>query len=255
MLAYKLIVRGKVQRVGFRRYVLEHARALGLKGNVRNEDDDSVHIHAQADDENVLKRFIELVKSAPSPAYVASVEIIPAEVEDLKSFKIVYGELGDELQEGFGAMQSVFDDYRQEFRSYVGEFREFASRTDTNFAELKQELRSFACRTDANFAELKQEIRAFSDRTDANFAELKQEVRGVRDDLKQEIRAFSDRTDLNFKAIEAKYGEISEKLTLILNELKRSNEETRVDLTRAMNMLADILNRLIRLEEQREQKQ
>jgi acylphosphatase len=262
VLAYKLIVRGKVQRVGFRRYVLEHARALGLKGNVRNEDDDSVHIHAQADDENVLKRFIELVKSAPSPAYVASVEIIPAEVEDLKSFKIVYGELGDELQEGFGAMQSVFDDYRQEFRSYVGEFRsyvgefrEFASRTDTNFAELKQELRSFACRTDANFAELKQEIRAFSDRTDANFAELKQEVRGVRDDLKQEIRAFSDRTDLNFKAIEAKYGEISEKLTLILNELKRSNEETRVDLTRAMNMLADILNRLIRLEEQREQKQ
>ncbi|GBC74178.1 Acylphosphatase [archaeon HR05] len=251
MLAYKLIVRGRVQRVGFRRYVLEHARALGLKGNVRNEDDDSVHIHAQADDEDVLKRFIELIKSAPSPAYVASVEIIPAEVEDLKSFKIVYGELGDELQEGFGAMQSVFDDYRQEFRSYVGEFRSYVG----EFRSYVGEFREFASRTDTNFAELKQEIRAFSDRTDANFAELKQEVRGVRDDLKQEIRAFSDRTDLNFKAIEAKYGEISEKLTLILNELKRSNEETRADLTRAMNILADILNRLIRLEEQREQRQ
>ncbi len=251
MFAYRLIVRGRVQRVGFRRYVLEHARALGLKGNIRNEDDDSVHIHAQGDDENAFNKFIELIKNAPSPAYVSSVEIIPTQVEEHKSFKIVYGELGDELQEGFGAMQSVFEDYRQEFRAYVAEFRSFASRTDANFAELKQELRSFASRTDANFAELKQELRSFASRTDANFADLKQEVRSVRD----EVKALADRTDANFKVIEVKYGEISEKLTLILNELKKSNEETRADLTRAMNMLADILNRLIRLEEQRQQKQ
>ncbi|MEM1959456.1 MAG: acylphosphatase [Candidatus Nitrosocaldus sp.] len=276
MFAYRLIVRGRVQRVGFRRYVLEHARALGLKGNIRNEDDDSVHIHAQGDDENAFNKFIELIKNAPSPAYVSSVEIIPTQVEEHKSFKIVYGELGDELQEGFGAMQSVFEDYRQEFRAYVAEFRSFASRTDANFADLKQELRSFASRTDANFADLKQELRSFASRTDANFADLKQEVRSVRDEvkaladrtdanfaeLKQEVRsvrdevkALADRTDANFKVIEVKYGEISEKLTLILNELKKSNEETRADLTRAMNMLADILNRLIRLEEQRQQKQ
>ncbi|MEM4284720.1 MAG: acylphosphatase [Candidatus Nitrosocaldus sp.] len=269
MFAYRLIVRGRVQRVGFRRYVLEHARALGLKGNIRNEDDDSVHIHAQGDDENAFNKFIELIKNAPSPAYVSSVEIIPTQVEEHKSFKIVYGELGDELQEGFGAMQSVFEDYRQEFRAYVAEFRSFASRTDANFAELKQELRSFASRTDANFAELKQELRSFASRTDANFAELKQELRSFASrtdanfaDLKQEVRsvrdevkALADRTDANFKVIEVKYGEISEKLTLILNELKKSNEETRADLTRAMNMLADILNRLIRLEEQRQQKQ
>ncbi|MEM4232340.1 MAG: acylphosphatase, partial [Candidatus Nitrosocaldus sp.] len=203
MFAYRLIVRGRVQRVGFRRYVLEHARALGLKGNIRNEDDDSVHIHAQGDDENAFNKFIELIKNAPSPAYVSSVEIIPTQVEEHKSFKIVYGELGDELQEGFGAMQSVFEDYRQEFRAYVAEFRSFASRTDANFADLKQELRSFASRTDANFADLKQELRSFASRTDANFADLKQEVRSVRD----EVKALADRTDANFKVIEVKYGE------------------------------------------------
>ncbi|MEM4349381.1 MAG: acylphosphatase, partial [Candidatus Nitrosocaldus sp.] len=205
MFAYRLIVRGRVQRVGFRRYVLEHARALGLKGNIRNEDDDSVHIHAQGDDENAFNKFIELIKNAPSPAYVSSVEIIPTQVEEHKSFKIVYGELGDELQEGFGAMQSVFEDYRQEFRAYVAEFRSFASRTDANFAELKQELRSFASRTDANFAELKQELRSFASRTDANFAELKQELRSFASrtdanfaELKQELRSFASRTDANF---------------------------------------------------------
>ncbi|MEM1941672.1 MAG: acylphosphatase [Candidatus Nitrosocaldus sp.] len=195
MLAYRLIVRGRVQRVGFRRYVLEHARALGLKGNVRNEDDDSMHIHAQGDDEYTLNRFIELIKNAPSPAYVSSVEIIPTQVEEHKSFKIVYGELGDELQEGFGAMQSAFDDYRQEFRAYVGEFRSFASRTDANFADLKQEIRSTR-------------------------EDLKQEIRGVRDELK----AFADRTDNNFITLTTKYDIIAERMDKILAALTANIE-------------------------------
>ncbi|MEM4320847.1 MAG: acylphosphatase [Candidatus Nitrosocaldus sp.] len=195
MLAYRLIVRGRVQRVGFRRYVLEHARALGLKGNVRNEDDDSMHIHAQGDDEYTLNRFIELIKNAPSPAYVSSVDVIPAQVEEHKSFKIVYGELGDELQEGFGAMQSVFEDYRQEFRAYVGEFRSFASRTDANFADLKQEIRSTR-------------------------EDLKQEIRGVRDELK----AFADRTDNNFITLTTKYDIIAERMDKILAALTANIE-------------------------------
>ncbi|MEM3152329.1 MAG: acylphosphatase [Candidatus Nitrosocaldus sp.] len=217
MLAYRLIVRGRVQRVGFRRYVLEHARALGLKGNVRNEDDDSMHIHAQGDDENAFNKFIELIKNAPSPAYVSSVEIIPTQVEEHKSFKIVYGELGDELQEGFGAMQSAFDDYRQEFRAYVGEFREFASRTDANFADLKQEIRSTR-------EDLKQEIRSTRE-------DLKQEIRSTREDLKQEIRgvrdelkAFADRTDNNFITLTTKYDIIAERMDKILAALTANIE-------------------------------
>ncbi|MCS7141329.1 MAG: acylphosphatase [Candidatus Nitrosocaldus sp.] len=217
MLAYRLVVKGRVQRVGFRRYVLEQARALGLKGNVRNEDDDSVHVHAQGD-EDTLKRFIELIRSAPPPAYVASVEISPAAVvEDMRSFKIIYGELGDELQEGFGAMQSVFDDYRQEFRSYVGEFREFARRTDQNFAEIKQELRLVR-------EDLKQEIQATRE-------DLKQEIQATREDLKQEIRsvgdklqAFADRTDKNFILLTTKYDTIAERMDKILAALTANIE-------------------------------
>ncbi|MDW8000294.1 MAG: acylphosphatase [Candidatus Nitrosocaldus sp.] len=206
MLAYRLVVKGRVQRVGFRRYVLEQARALGLKGNVRNEDDDSVHVHAQGD-EDTLKRFIELIRSAPPPAYVASVEISPAAVvEDMRSFKIIYGELGDELQEGFGAMQSVFDDYRQEFRSYVGEFREFARRTDQNFAEIKQELRLVR-------EDLKQEIQATRE-------DLKQEIRSVGDKL----QAFADRTDKNFILLTTKYDTIAERMDKILAALTANIE-------------------------------
>ncbi|MCS6768024.1 MAG: acylphosphatase [Candidatus Nitrosocaldus sp.] len=220
MLAYRLVVKGRVQRVGFRRYVLEQARALGLKGNVRNEDDDSVHIHAQGD-EDMLRRFIELIRSAPPPAYVASVEISPAAVvEDMRSFKIIYGELGDELQEGFGAMQSVFDDYRQEFRSYVGEFRSYVG----EFRSYVGEFREFARRTDQNFAEIKQELRLVRD-------DLKQEIQATREDLKQEIRgvgdklqAFADRTDKNFILLTTKYDTIAERMDKILAALTANIE-------------------------------
>ncbi len=48
----------------------------------------TLHIHEG--DENVLNRFIELIKNAQPPAYVSSVEIIPTQVEDLKSFKMIW---------------------------------------------------------------------------------------------------------------------------------------------------------------------
>ena len=43
-------VRGYVQGVGYRYYVLQHARALGLTGFARNEPDDSVTVVAEGPD-------------------------------------------------------------------------------------------------------------------------------------------------------------------------------------------------------------
>jgi acylphosphatase len=60
--ALRCRVEGRVQRVGFRRYVLEAARRLKVSGYVRNELDDSVTIFAQGDEE-VLQKLIEAVKS------------------------------------------------------------------------------------------------------------------------------------------------------------------------------------------------
>ncbi|MEM0328381.1 MAG: hypothetical protein QXN53_07400 [Thermoproteota archaeon] len=43
----------------------------------------------------------------------------------LRNFRIRFGPLAEELQEGFGAME-------KEFRDYRNEFRDFAKRTDEN---------------------------------------------------------------------------------------------------------------------------
>jgi acylphosphatase len=119
-------VYGRVQRVGYRRFILDTAQELGLSGYVKNERDGSVTIFTQGD-EIILERFIEMVKSPPAPAYVKSIDIRDVKPRPaIKYFTIKPSPLHEELQEGFGAMQSIFMEYWREFR-------EFARRTDENF--------------------------------------------------------------------------------------------------------------------------
>jgi acylphosphatase len=102
---------GRVQRVGYRRHVLDSAQELGLSGYVRNEKDGSVTVFVQGDDAAVEK-FIEKLKTPPQPAHVKSLEVKDARPRPaLKYFTIKPSPLHEELQEGFGAMQSIFIDY------------------------------------------------------------------------------------------------------------------------------------------------
>jgi acylphosphatase len=131
--AFQVRVYGRVQRVGYRRFVLDSAQELGLSGHVKNERDGSVTIFAQGN-EDALEKFIDMLKSPPPPAYVKSIDVKEAKPRPaIKYFTIKPSPLHEELQEGFGAMQSIFMEYWREFRDYREEFREFARRTDENF--------------------------------------------------------------------------------------------------------------------------
>ena len=66
-------VRGRVQGVGFRWFVRERARALGLAGWVRNRADGSVEVLAVGDDV-ALERLRTVLRSGPSGARVTDVE-------------------------------------------------------------------------------------------------------------------------------------------------------------------------------------
>jgi acylphosphatase len=207
---------GRVQRVGYRRHVLDSAQELGLSGYVRNEKDGSVTVFVQGDDAAVEK-FIEKLKTPPQPAHVKSLEVKDARPRPaLKYFTIKPSPLHEELQEGFGAMQSIFIDYWGEFRGFVGEFRGFVG----EFRDYRQEFRDY-----------RQEFRDF-----------REEFR----DYRNEFREFARRTDDNFKAIMEKYGEISEKLTTILETLIRESRETREMLNETMKLLREALEKLSR---------
>ena len=71
------LVRGRVQGVGFRWFVRERARELGVRGWVRNRTDGSVELEAAGDSAS-LQQLRELVARGPAGARVTSVEDLPS---------------------------------------------------------------------------------------------------------------------------------------------------------------------------------
>ncbi len=71
------VVRGRVQGVGFRWFVRQRARELGVRGWVRNRTDGSVEIHAEGDPPT-LARLRASLAAGPPGAHVTAVDDLPA---------------------------------------------------------------------------------------------------------------------------------------------------------------------------------
>jgi acylphosphatase len=189
---------GRVQRVGYRRFVLDTAQELGLTGYVKNEKDGSVTVFTQGDDA-VVEKFIEMLKSPPQPAHVRSVDVKDARPRPaLKYFAIKPSPLHEELQEGFGAMQTIFTDYWGEFRNFVGEFRDYRQ----EFRDFRQEFRDFR----QEFKDYREEFRDFRDESLKISKEILDEVKGVRRDLQTILDERLARMERDIAEIKAKIG-------------------------------------------------
>ena len=70
------LVRGQVQGVGFRWFVRERARRLGLRGWVRNRADGCVEVAAAGDEESIAYLRQSLARG-PSGAQVSGVDDLP----------------------------------------------------------------------------------------------------------------------------------------------------------------------------------
>ena len=83
-------VRGRVQGVGFRWFVRERARALGLTGWVRNRQDGCVEVLAEGSDA-ALRELRSLLRAGPSGAKVSEVQDqgMPPNVAALDPFGIL----------------------------------------------------------------------------------------------------------------------------------------------------------------------
>ena len=89
MKSISLIVSGKVQGVFFRDSTRRKAIELGLKGYVKNLQDDSVEVVAQGNEEEI-KELIEFIKNNPGYSKVIEVKINYKELENFKEFEIKY---------------------------------------------------------------------------------------------------------------------------------------------------------------------
>ena len=74
--ALRFVVRGRVQGVGFRAFVLRHAHALGVEGYTRNLADGSVEVVAVGG-ATALAALAERLHQGPLAARVETVETSP----------------------------------------------------------------------------------------------------------------------------------------------------------------------------------
>jgi len=85
-----VIIKGRVQGIGFRALTRYYAHGLGLKGTVRNLSDGTVEIYAQGSKAH-LEELIQNLKEETDPGQIeeAAIEFFPIESSH-EDFKIVY---------------------------------------------------------------------------------------------------------------------------------------------------------------------
>jgi acylphosphatase len=81
----RLRVAGRVQGVFFRNWTIDEARALGIRGWVRNRSDGSVEILALGDEE-ALDALLAKVRAGPRSARVERVDIEAVEEDAPEDF-------------------------------------------------------------------------------------------------------------------------------------------------------------------------
>jgi acylphosphatase len=87
MLALRFTIQGRVQGVGFRYFVLHHARQLGVKGFVKNLPDGSVLVEAVGNEESVYS-LMDLCRQGPPRAKITGFLVNDALYTDYEDFII-----------------------------------------------------------------------------------------------------------------------------------------------------------------------
>lgn len=191
MKAYKLRFFGRVQRVGFRRIALDLAQELNLTGYAKNLPDGSLEILIQGEEES-LKKFLESIKKPPPQVKIKEVKEEELKYDiSIKEFKIIYGDLAEELQEGFGAMHTFFLDYWDDFKSFREEFRDYRN----DFRDYREEFRDYAKRTDENFKILMEKYSEISDKLTIILETLIKESKETREMLNDSIKLLKQALD------------------------------------------------------------
>jgi len=87
-MTYKFLISGKVQGVWYRKFVSQNAKKNGFKGYVKNLEDGRVEAVANINNENELKRFIEILKEGSPYSVVENIEYFPVEDMEFNDFEI-----------------------------------------------------------------------------------------------------------------------------------------------------------------------
>jgi len=83
-----IVVHGKVQGVGYRRYVTSKARMCNIKGYAKNLEDGSVEIVAEGDELNV-DTFISYLRTGTTMSEISHLDIAAKTTAEYSDFKML----------------------------------------------------------------------------------------------------------------------------------------------------------------------
>ena len=249
-------VYGNIQGVGYRVLVKNIARILNVKGLVRNLEDGTVEIFAEAD-EDTLNKFLKLIHVKGKPEDVLSLNVDKIDViregehgyrgpwKQYNQFEIDYGEeilrpIERETVESlewaklyFTKLISEFKDYREEFDDFRNEFRDYRK----EFNDFRNEFRDYR----NEFREYRSEFKDYRN----EFEDFRSEFK----DYRNEFRNFRDEfRDFRVESLKVS-GEILNELRSFRDESLKINEQILGEVRELRKDLKTILDeRLVRIE-------
>jgi len=217
-----VIVKGEVQRVGYRDEVQRVARKLGIKGYVENIKPYDVRIVAEGEEKD-LKEFIKAIKIERFPIEVESIDVKwDKATDEFEYFEIKRGPPEEELGERLDAAAKYL------FRSVqLGERSVELSEKSVALGERSVQLGERSVQLGERSVELSEKSVALGERS----VEIGEKMLEKQDLTISEIRQGFSRMDQNFTTLRDDYGRISDKMDSIDKTLQK--------LTKAILKLAE----------------
>ena len=201
-----IIAKGKVQKVGYRDFVQDSARELGITGDVENLEDGNVKIVCEGEEQKI-EEFIRDIKVKRDFIHVSEASVkYEAPTGEFKVFKIKYGgvpeELGDRLGAALlylGATNQKIDTTNQKIDAG---FKMVAGKIDEGREENKQGFSTLAGKMDMMLERQDDTIEAI----DRSKEEIVTEISSLREDLKSYMENKFAKIEYEIEGIKAKIG-------------------------------------------------
>ena len=183
-----IIAKGKVQKVGYRDFVQDSARELGIIGYVENLEDGNVKIVCEGK-EAEINEFIKSIKVKRD-----FIDVVEAPVEyqeptgEFKLFKILYGDVPEELGDRLGAALLYLSAANQKI--------------DAGFKMLGEKQDHTLEKQDKTIAA----IGEVSEKIDGGKEEIVTEIKSLRGDLKSYMESKFAKIEHEIVEIKAKIG-------------------------------------------------
>ena len=197
----EIVVKGSVQKAGYRDYVQEEARSLNVKGYVENQRDGAVRIVCEADEET-LKNFIKLINIKQDLIAVEEIETIKKQPATGKYeyFDIKYGTMEEEMGERMVAAVKIAVATRQDIKDVHEDLKDMHQ-------DLKGSIESM-------HKDVKGSINSMQD--------INSSIQSMHSDLKGSTESMHRDMNQNFKEMAERYDAISAELLRTRKELEKA---------------------------------